>query len=290
MATKKIDDVTGVETTGHEWDGIAELHNPLPRWWVWTFWATFIWSIGYWIVYPAWPLVNSYTKGVFNYSARNEVAADLKALNDRRAEKAKALVGASLKEIESNPALLEFARAMAKPAFGDNCAPCHGSGGAGAKGKGYPSLVDDAWLWGGTLEDIHQTIKVGVRAENEETRSTDMPAFGKDEILEPKQIKDVAGYVISLSGGKVEGADVAAGKEIFAENCTACHGEDAKGMQEVGAPNLTDKIWLYGGDAKTVMATITNSRKGLMPTWEGRLDPVTIKALAVYVHSFGGGK
>ncbi len=288
MGTEKIDEVTGVKTTGHEWDGIAELNNPLPRWWVWTFWITIIWAIGYWIVYPAWPLLSSYTPGLSGYTARGEIVKEMAALKAHRAEQSKVLIGASLDQIKDSPELLSFATAMAKPAFGDNCAPCHGTGASGS--KGYPNLNDDDWLWGGTLDDIHTTITVGVRAEHDDTRTNEMPAFGKDEILEKKQIIDIAGYVLSLSGGSVDGADVEAGKAAFAENCAACHGEDAKGLAEFGAPNLSDAIWLYGGSADAVVATITNSRKGLMPTWEGRLDPATIKALAVYVHTLGGGK
>lgn len=288
MGTNKLDEVTGIETTGHEWDGIAELNTPLPRWWVWTFWVTFIWAIGYVIVYPAIPLMDSYTKGIWNYSVRAVVAEDIKELNSMRAESAKKLMGASLEEIKNNTDLLNFARAMAKPAFGDNCAPCHGTGATGS--KGYPNLQDDDWLWGGTLDEIHTTIRVGIRDKHDDTRVNDMPAFGADEVLEPKQITDVAGYVMSLTGGKVDGADIAAGKELFAENCTSCHGEDAKGLTEMGAPNLTDDIWLYGKDSDSVLATIKGSRKGNMPTWEGRLAPATIKALAVYVHTLGGGK
>lgn len=288
MGTNKLDEVTGTETTGHEWDGIAELNTPLPRWWVLTFWVTFIWAIGYIIVYPAIPLMSSYTKGIWNYSERAVVVEDVAKLQSMRAESAKKLIGASLEDIKNDPALLNFARAMAKPAFGDNCAPCHGTGASGS--KGFPDLNDDDWLWGGTLDDIHTTIKVGIRDKHEETRINDMPAFGTDEILEPKQITDVAGYVLSLSGGKVDGADVEAGKTLFAENCASCHGEDGKGMTEMGAPNLTDAIWLYGGDAAAVMETIKLSRKGNMPTWQGRLDEATIKALAVYVHTLGGGK
>ncbi|HHK73856.1 MAG TPA: cytochrome-c oxidase, cbb3-type subunit III [Rhizobiales bacterium] len=288
MGTKKVDEVTGVETTGHVWDGIAELNNPLPRWWVWTFWATVIWAIGYWVVYPAWPLLNSYTPGVFGYSERKVIVEDMAKLNAARAQSAKKLLGASLDDIKNNPDLLNFARAMAKPAFGDNCAACHGTGASGS--KGFPNLNDDDWLWGGTLDDIYTTIRVGARDKHEDTRTNDMPAFGKDEILDKKQITDVAGYVLSLSGGKLDGADVAAGKAVFEENCTSCHGENAKGQTELGAPNLTDNIWLYGGDAATVIETITNARRGKMPTWEGRLSPALIKALAVYVHTLGGGK
>jgi cytochrome c oxidase cbb3-type subunit 3 len=183
--------------------------------------------------------------------------------------------------------MLEFARANGRAAFGDNCAPCHGSGATGS--RGYPNLQDDDWIWGGTADDIHQTLRVGIRSEHPEARVNDMPAFGKDELLDTTQIRDVAGYVLSLSGGVLDGADTAAGATIFAEQCAACHGEDAKGLQELGAPNLTDGIWLYGGDPVSVVESIANARRGVMPAWEGRLDDVTLKSLAIYIHSLGGG-
>jgi len=285
----ELDKVTGTRTTGHEWDGIKELNTPLPRWWIWTFYATIIWSIGYFLVYPAWPLVDGYTRGLFGYSSRAELDVDLAKLAQIRGEKMQALATASLEEIEKNPALLALARAKGKVVFGDNCAACHGSGAAG--GKGFPNLNDDDWLWGGTLEQIEKTIKYGARSGNDEGHMGNMLAFGKDGTLTKDQIVTVANYVRSLSGMSTRaGVDLAAGKQIFAENCTACHGDDAKGNPELGAPNLTDKIWLYGGDEATIIETVTNGRAGVMPAWVGRLDPTTVKAMAVYVHSLGGGK
>ena len=285
----EIDHVSGKTTTGHEWDGIKELNTPLPRWWVLTFYATIVWAIGYWIVYPAWPLLSSYTTGVFHYSSRADVAVELANLEKVRGEKMVALGSASLAQIEKDPALLALARARGKTVFGDNCAPCHGSGAAGA--KGYPNLNDDDWLWGGTLDQIMQTIQYGVRSGNPKAHESAMLAFGKDGILKPEQVVTVANFVRSLSGlPTAPGYDAAAGKKLFADNCASCHGDTGKGNQEVGAPNLTDKIWLYGGDEATIVETITNGRSGVMPAWIGRLDPSTIKAMAVYVHSLGGGQ
>ena len=285
----EIDHVSGKTTTGHEWDGIKELNTPLPRWWVLTFYATIIWAIGYWIVYPAWPLLSSYTTGVLHYSSRADVAVELASLEKIRGQKMVALGSASLAEIEKDPALLALARARGKTVFGDNCAPCHGSGAAGA--KGYPNLNDDDWLWGGSLDQILQTIQYGVRSGHPKTHDSAMLAFGKEGILKPEQIVTVANYVRSLSGlSTSKGYDAAAGAKIFAENCTACHGDAGKGNQDLGAPNLTDKIWLYGSDEATLVETIGNGRSGVMPAWVGRLDPSTIKAMAVYVHSLGGGK
>jgi len=285
----EIDHVSGKTTTGHEWDGIKELNTPLPRWWVLTFYATIIWAIGYWIVYPAWPLLSSYTTGVLHYSSRADVAVELASLEKIRGQKMVALGSASLAEIEKDPALLALARARGKTVFGDNCAPCHGSGAAGA--KGYPNLNDDDWLWGGSLDQIMQTIQFGVRSGHPKTHDSAMLAFGKDGILKPEQIVTVANYVRSLSGlPTAQGYDAAAGKKIFADNCASCHGDTGKGNQDLGAPNLTDKIWLYGSDEASLVETITNGRSGVMPAWVDRLDPSTIKAMAVYVHSLGGGK
>ena len=284
-----IDHVSGTATTGHDWDGIKELNTPLPRWWVFTFYACIVWAIGYWIVYPAWPLLQSNTRGILGYSSRADVAVELANLAKIRGAKMVALGSAPLAEIEKDPALLALARARGKTVFGDNCAPCHGSGGAGA--KGFPNLNDDDWLWGGSLDQIMQTVQFGARSGHEKAHEGAMLAFGKEGVLKKDQIVTVANYVRSLSGLSTRpGYDAAAGAKIFAENCVACHGDKGKGNQELGAPNLTDKIWLYGSDEATLIETITNGRAGVMPAWVGRLDPSTIKALTVYVHSLGGGK
>jgi cytochrome c oxidase cbb3-type subunit 3 len=285
----EIDKVTGTATTGHEWDGIKELNTPLPRWWIWTFYACIIWSFGYFLLYPAWPLISGNTGGLLGYSSRAELDVDLAKLAQVRGEKMQALATAPLEEIEKNPALLALARAKGKVVFGDNCAPCHGSGAAGS--KGFPNLNDDDWLWGGSLAQIEQTIKFGARSGNDDGHMGNMPSFGKDGTLTKEQVVTVANYVRSLSGLSTRaGADLAAGKQIFADNCAACHGDEAKGNPELGAPNLTDKIWLYGSDEATIIETVTNGRGGVMPAWTGRLDPTTVKAMAVYVHSLGGGK
>jgi cytochrome c oxidase cbb3-type subunit III len=289
MAETELDHVSGKTTTGHQWDGIKELNTPLPRWWVYTFYATIIWAIGYWVVYPAWPLLWSNTTGLLHYSSRADVGVELANLEKIRGDKMVALGAASLEDIERDPALLALARARGKAAFGDNCAPCHGSGGAGA--KGFPNLNDDDWLWGGSLEQIQQTIQFGARSGNPKAHEGSMLAFGKDGILKKDEIVTAANYVRSLSGLPTrEGYNAAAGAKLFADNCSSCHGENGKGNQELGAPDLTDKIWLYGSDEATVIETITNGRGGVMPTWVARLDPSTIKALAVYVHTLGGGK
>ncbi|MEE7449705.1 cytochrome-c oxidase, cbb3-type subunit III [Methylobacterium radiotolerans] len=278
------------QTTGHAWDGIVEYNNPLPRWWLYTLYATIIWSVGYWIAYPAWPLVTGYTGGLLGYSQRGVVLDEVDAVRRARDARGQAqLATASVAEIRADPALLRLALATGKAAFGDNCAACHGSSATGR--PGYPNLQDDDWLWGGTPEEIERTIRYGARSGHAEAHVGDMPAFGRDGVLKRDEIAAVATYVLSLSGKPgVADARVATGGEVFAGNCAGCHGEAAKGNPEMGAPDLTDAIWLYGASPEQVVATITNGRRGMMPAWEGRLDPATIKALAVYVHDLGGGR
>ena len=289
MAQQELDTVSRTHTTGHEWDGIKELNTPLPRWWVWMFYSTIVWAFAYWVLYPAWPTISGYTTGVLGYSTRGQVAADLADLRKVRGDKGIALEQTSLSDIEKDPALLAFAQAQGKAAFANNCAPCHGIGATGA--KGYPNLNDDDWLWGGNLEEIRETITYGVRSGNAKAHESAMPAFGKNNMLKPDDIAQVANYVRSLSGLAVRpGTDLAKGKKIFADNCAGCHGDDGKGNPELGAPNLTDRIWLYGSDEAAIIETIANSRSGVMPAWSGRLDPATINALAVYVHTLGGGR
>ena len=289
MAKRDIDKVTGVETTGHEWDGIRELNNPLPRWWLWTFYLTIIWSIGYWIVYPSWPHLTNYTQGAFGWNSRSAVATDLAELRAKRAGMESRIAAAPLQEIVADQQMLDFARAQGRAAFADNCAPCHGAGGGGA--KGYPNLNDDDWLWGGTLDDIVYTIRHGVRSTDEKSRQGSMPAFGRDKLLERPDILAVAEYTRSLSGLPVTpGADLERGKKVFADNCAACHGEAGKGNREIGAPDLTDQIWLYGSGQDVIVEGLMNGRGAMMPHWAPRLDDTTIKSLAVYVHTLGGGQ
>lgn len=284
-----IDDKTGMAMTDHEWDGIRELNTPLPRWWLWVLWVTVLWAIGYWIAMPAWPTVSGYTKGVLGYSSRAQHLEELARVEEARAPLNRRLADATLEEIRTDPALLEFALAGGRSAFNVNCSQCHGSGAQGA--KGFPNLNDDIWLWGGTLEQIAFTITHGVRNDtDDDARFNEMPAFGKDEILETAQINDVVEYVLSLNDRSEDKAAAERGKEVFVENCVACHGEKAEGNPELGAPPLTNDIWLYGGDRETLLATVTNSRKGVMPAWGQHLDEATIKKLAIYVHSLGGGK
>jgi cytochrome c oxidase cbb3-type subunit III len=285
----EVDKLSGTSTTGHEWDGIRELNTPLPRWWLWMFYATIVWAFGYWVVYPSWPLVSSFTTGTFQWSSRNEVAADLEALKVKRSGMMAKISSASLEDIYRNAETLTFARAIGRSAFGDNCAPCHGSGAAGA--KGYANLVDDDWLWGGKLKDIETTIRHGIRSVDASGRQGSMPAFGRDSMLQRDDIEAVADHVLRIASLPVaSAANTARGAKVFAENCAACHGDDGKGKRDLGSPNLTDAVWLYGSSRAVIVEGIVNGRGAVMPPWLGRLDEPTIKALAVYVYSLGGGE
>ena len=289
MADKReIDEATQTATTGHEWDGIKELDTPMPRWWLWTFYATIVWAIGYVIMMPAWPLINGATPGLLGYSSRANVTAELGQVAAGNAPLNTRLIEADLDAIADDPELLRFATAGGGAVFRNHCSQCHGAGGGGALG-GYPNLADDDWLWGGTVEDIHLTLLHGIRYEaDDDTRFSQMPAFG--DILEEDQILGLVEYVRSLSGADHDEAAAAAQAETFVDNCSACHGEDGKGMRDQGAPNLTDGIWLFGGDAATIEHTIRYSRYGVMPAFGNRLSEADIRKVAVYVNTLGGGE
>jgi cytochrome c oxidase cbb3-type subunit 3 len=289
MDKPEVDPFTGIQTTGHEWDGVTELNQPLPRWWLWIFYATIIFSLGYWVVYPAWPLATSATSGVFGWHSRTEVQTDLDQLVAQRFPVATSLGATPIEDIQADAKLFDFALAYGYAAFGDNCVPCHGAGGGGA--VGYPNLIDDDWLWGGSLEAILQTVTYGIRNSNPDSRQADMPAFGRDGILTDVEVATVANYLRSLSGLEVPAsADLAGGATLFADYCAGCHGDNGEGNRDLGAPNLADAIWLYGSSLDAIVTTIKYARNSSMPAWGERLDPTAIKALAVYVHSLGGGE
>lgn len=285
--SKKQDDDLDYETTGHEWDGIKEYNKPLPRWWLWTFYATIVWAVLYSIAYPAWPGIKAATPGLLGFSTRAEVAADIASFEEANAGINTQLASVELTEIAQDPNLNQFAQNAGGAVFRTWCAQCHGSGAAGA--KGYPNLLDDDWLWGGDIEAIHTTISHGIRNEEDpDARYSQMPAFG--DLLETEEITQVANYVMSLSGEPQDAALVAAGETVFLDNCAACHMDDGTGDRWQGAPNLTDAIWLYGGDFETLTATVTYSRFGVMPPWSERLSEAEIRAVATYVHGLGGGE
>ena len=272
------------ETTGHDWDGISEYNIPAPRWWLIVWIICIIWSIGYWIFYPAWPTSSGNSKGILNWTKQSQLSKSQAEINVIRSGHLEKVSKMSFAEIKKDPQLMEFALNGGRVSFKENCAACHGSGAQGS--KGFPNLNDDDWLWGGKIEDIYQTIKYGIRSGHDKTRSNQMPSFGLDKILKKDEINAVTEYVMSLSGNAQYNAE---GEKIFKANCTSCHGDDGKG-KEPGAANLTDAIWLYGGTKEDIFFTIYYARNGVMPYWVGRLDDATIKQLALYVHSLGGGK
>ncbi len=286
--TPHKDEVSGVDTTGHEWDGIRELDNPLPRWWLYVFYACIVFAIGYWILMPAWPGLHGYTKGLLHQSDRGELSVALRDLSATRGAAGQALVKASLEQIEADPKLQAYALSAGAAIFGDNCASCHGTGGTG--GKGYPNLRDDVWIWGGDLNAIEHTLRVGIRSGHIDARQSQMPSFGRDQLLTGEQVNDLTEYVTALSRRKADPAAVSSAAPVFQAQCAVCHGADGKGNQTVGAPNLTDQDWLYGGDRNSIHTQIWNGRAGVMPSWDKRFDAATIKALTVYVHANASGQ
>lgn len=287
MADRKIDKETGVETTGHSWDGIEELNNPLPRWWLWTLYLTIVWAVGYVIAYPAWPMISGATTGVLGWSTRANVAADIAAHQDQNAPLVTALLAADMTTLPENNDLNRYAIARGGSVFRAQCSQCHGSGAAGA--KGYPNLLDNDWLWGGSMADIIHTVKHGVRNEtDDDARWSQMPAFG--DILERDEIAATVEYVISLSNPNNDSALALAGETVFADNCASCHGDAGLGDIDLGAPNIADAIWLYGGDRDTLTDTIKNARFGVMPAWGSRLTEADVRAVSAYVHALGGGE
>jgi cytochrome c oxidase cbb3-type subunit III len=272
-------------TTGHIWDGIREYDNPLPRWWLWTLYATIIWAIGYTIYYPAWPLLNGATPGTKGYSSRADVAVDIQRFADANSEIDAKLASVELTEIAGDPDLKNYAMNGGAAVYKTWCAQCHGSGAAGF--VGYPNLIDDEWLWGGSIQEIYTTVSHGIREDSDDdSRYSEMPKFG--EFMEDAEIAEIVQYVLALSGQ--EGTATEAGKELFVDNCESCHGEGGKGDRDQGAPNLTDAIWLYGGDSAALTTSIKNARFGVMPAWAGRLSESQIRQVATYIHQQGGGE
>ena len=279
------DKVSGQTTTGHVWDGIKELNTPLPRWWVWVFLASIAWSVVYWVLMPAWPLLTSYTKGTEDYSSRAELNASIESARAAQGEMLARIDASTLTEIKDDADMSAFAFASGRSAFALYCSQCHGLGAEGA--PGIANLNDDDWLWGGDLDSIYTTIRYGVRADHDETRFNSMPAFLRDGFLDQTGINAVADYVLTLSQNP---NPVSAGGELFAEQCAMCHGPTGEGLPELGGPRLNDGLWLYGGTMEEIIAQISLPKHGMMPAWESRLSPETIKQLAVYVHSLGGGE
>jgi cytochrome c oxidase cbb3-type subunit 3 len=244
----------------------------------------FLFSVGYWVLMPAWPLGVTYTKGLLGVDQRNVLAATLKeAAGDRDAWASK-IASQDYAAIRSDAHLMTIVRETGHALFGNNCAACHGTDAKG--GPGFPNLTTSSWLWGGKPEDIFNTIRVGINSAHPDTHVSQMPAFGRDQMLPRPDILKVIAYVYSLSNPNAKDLDskrVEAGKVLFAANCVACHGDDAKGNPELGAPDLTDRFWIYGGDLETIDTTVWGGRQGHMPTWESRLSELDRKILTLYL-------
>lgn len=286
----RIDIPTGTSTVGHEWDGIEELNTPLPRWWLWTFYACIAWAAVYVVLYPAWPMLNSATSGVLGWSSRGDLQQDIADQAARRAPIVNAIAATAITDLPARPELLEAAIQGGGAAFKVHCVQCHGAGGAGLVGL-YPSLTDDDWLWGGDLASLEYTLTHGIRnPDHDLTRISQMPAFGRDGILDSAAIDDLVAHVRVISRQDKPSAASARGAVLFEANCVACHGSNGEGNRALGAPKLTDAIWLYGGSREALAKTIYNPRNGVMPRWNDKLDAVTIRMLAAYVHALGGGE
>ncbi|MFZ5622442.1 MAG: cytochrome-c oxidase, cbb3-type subunit III [Pseudomonadota bacterium] len=308
MSEAKAQQQGAVQTTGHAWDGdIQEFNNPLPRWWLWGFYATVVFAVVYWIIYPAWPVGGTYTKGVMNtitftvdgeertthWNTRSRLVKDMQEGKEalRSKEYMEKVAAADYDQILADPDMMAFVRSVTKGLFGDNCAACHGSGGTGVMGL-FPNLADDDWLWGGTVQDIQTTLTEG--------RVGYMPAFGRT--FGEEQLDDVAHFVLSLSGHEVAADKLVRGKQLFtteAGGCYYCHTAEGTGLKIQGAANLTDNIWTIAdvpgqadleGKIAAVKDVVRNGVNRVMPAWQGRLDATQIKLLTVYVHELGGGQ
>ena len=289
MPTKiEKDSVSGQMTTGHEWDGIKELNTPMPRWWLWTFYACIAFSAVWVVLYPALPFWGA--TGLLGWTARGTMPAQHAAERARIEPMLARLRAATPEQIAADPELRAFALTGGRIAFANNCAGCHGAGGQGAIG-GFPSLADDDWVYGGTFDAIRHTIRHGVRSnESDEQRGIAMPAFQTTGMFNPGQVSDTAEFVLSLSGRSTDPAAVTRGAPLYEENCASCHGDRGEGNRDLGALRLNDRIWLHGGDKPAIMHSIAYSRAGVMPSWQGRLDPATVNMLTIYVHALGGGE
>ena len=285
------------DTTGHVWDGIKEFNNPLPRWWLWTFYATCVWGIVYTVLYPAWPLLDRATPGILGFSTRENVSRDIAEFDAMNTDIRAQLVEVTLSDVNptDTPELYNYAINGGAAIFATWCSQCHGSGAAGVQASGYPNLLDDDWLWGGTIDDIHYTVSHGIRNEDDlDAHYSEMTAY--DDILSDEEIAQVVNYVLNLSGQEADMSLASAGENIFLDNCAACHQESGMGDQFLGAPNLTDAIWLYGGTPEAIEETVRYSRFGVMPPWSaeasdaGRLSEAEVRAVSIYVHSLGGGQ
>jgi cytochrome c oxidase cbb3-type subunit 3 len=285
MAIGERDPYTGYLTTGHEWNGIKELNTPVPRAIYAFLIAAVLFSVGYWVLMPAWPLGLTYTKGLLGLDQRTTVTESLKQAALDREIWTKRIGAESYQAIQADRNLMTIVRQTGHTLFGDNCAACHGFDAKG--GKGFPNLTATSWLWGGDPDAIAETIRVGINSAHPQTRVAQMLAFGRDQILQRTDVENVGGYVQTLSdpaaGNQIPSAKLVAGKAVFAANCAACHGDEGKGNVELGVPNLTDNVWIYGGDPQSIFTSVWSGRQGHMPTWENRLSAIERKILTLYL-------
>jgi cytochrome c oxidase cbb3-type subunit 3 len=282
------DAISGTETTGHEWDGLRELDTPLPKWWLYVLYATMVWAAVMCLLYPSVPGIRGYWHGLLGYSTRAEAMRGWHDMQGRHAEAMTQIAATPIDKVVTDPKLMETALQSGRITFANNCQPCHGQNGTGR--VGYPVLGDDVWLWGGKLTDIETTITHGVRSPDTQARQSMMPSFGADNLLKPAEIQAVADYVGVWWGVTPAGTDVSAGAKLFADNCAACHGDKGQGVRDFGAPPLNAHVHLYGDTRNDVVAQVTHPRMGVMPNWNARLDTGTIRSVAIYVHSLGGGE
>ncbi|RVV96713.1 cytochrome-c oxidase, cbb3-type subunit III [Mesobaculum littorinae] len=283
MSVKERDPLTGHQTTGHEWNGITELNTRVPRA-VWAFIiVTHVWAVIYWVLMPAWPGINDYTRGLLGIDQKDRVERQVVAADAARGVWTDRIAALDLEQIRDESMLMAHVDRTAPALFGDNCAACHGARAEG--GPGYPSLTDGAWIWGGADDTILETLRVGVNSPHPETRFAQMLAFGRDGILSRDEVRILADYVQSLAGldSGAGPARLDAGAALFSDNCTSCHGEDGTGTPELGAPNLTDDAWIYGSSDAALFKTIHDGRQGWMPAWEDRLTLAQRKMLALYI-------
>lgn len=270
-------------------DGIRELDSNPPRLWTYIYLLCFGAAVWILVAYPAIPWFSGATSGVFGWSSRAELSRAVERAETAAPDVAQRFAAASLEEAEADPALRAYAVAGGHAAWGQNCAPCHGRDGAGT--VGFPNLRDRDWLWGGTPDAILQTLRVGIRWPGEdETRASQMSAFGAMRMLDRPTVQALVEHVRALSGQEHDAAAAERGAPVFAEQCASCHGERGEGNREVGAPRLSDDVWLYGGDRGAIHASIWNSRSGVMPAFGNRLSEDTLRKLVVYVRAFGGGE
>lgn len=281
MSMKEKDPVTGTDLTGHEWDGITELDTPVPWAARWALWISIAIAALFWVFYPSFPLVTDYAKGVLGYSSRAEVSHALAKADALRADRFARFVQEDITALAQDPTLEERYGGAISKLYADNCAACHRADLSGQ--TGFPNLRDDHWLWSGAPEEIEITIRHGINAADDDTRSAQMPAFGRDQILDKPQISDVTEFVMSLSGKEHDAGAAGRGQIVFEENCAGCHGEDGRGGLEIGAPDLGDARWIYGGSRDEIHESIYRGRQGVMPAWNGRLNDAQIRMLALYL-------